>query len=177
MSNELVLPTPRGPIVFRPRQVIKAEGAYFMVESVNVVRDGSQIRMYHMRESEALKYYIPTRPPVAAPAVAAPVPAPIQAPAAAPTGIVPGGETVASPITPSGEVPPNVADGMLGNATERKPLTGLTQEEIQEGLAIGKYTQDDEGNIFAIPGFKDPSDPSSGAATNHNVNLKAADKS
>ncbi len=170
--QQIVLPTPSGPLVLRPRQVVKCEGAYFMIESVNQVRNGNQIRMYHMHESEALKYYIPTRPaPVAAPTVAVAQPVIKPAPAAAP-GLVPGGQVSASPVVQDGSVPAAVAESMLGSDVERKPLTGLTNEEIQEGLAMGKFTQDDDGNVFPVPGFKDPSDPMSGAAPNHTINIK-----
>lgn len=176
--QQIVFPTNQGPVVFRPRQVVKCEGVYFMIESVNVVRNGNQVRMYQMHESEALKYYIPSRPAAAAPAVAAPAaPAftpPPPAPTAAP-GIVPGAAAVEAPTSPTGAVPPAVADGMLGNDVERKPITGLTQEEIQEGLALGYYTQDEEGNVFAVPGKANPNDPQAGAAPNHKINPKAAD--
>lgn len=149
-----------------------------MIESVNVVRNGTQIRMYHLPEVEALKYYIPVRPAVAGPipgVVPAPTPAP--APAPVPTGMMPGaGEAAAAPGAPTGEVPKAVAAGIMSpSVEERKPIQGLTKEEIQAGLAMGQYTQDDEGNVFQNPDWKDP-DPRSSAAPNHKIDIKSADQ-
>lgn len=201
MSKELVIPTTRGPVVLRPRQVVKMEGEFFMIESVNEVRNGRQIRMYHMNDAEALKYYVPVQPatgapapgvvpshaaqPGAAPGVsepaapAAPVPpapdVPGQVPGAeaARTGTVP--ETPAAPAEP-GMVPETMAPQPGGAESAPKPVQGLSQEEIQDGLASGKYTQNAEGDVFKNPNYRDPNDPQAGAAPNHKVDPAAADK-
>lgn len=209
MAKELVFPTSAGPIVLRPRQVIKVEGVplYFMLESVNEVRNGRQERGYQMNEAEALKYYVPIQPvhnaplpgavpphaaqpgaqpaapaaatpPPATPPPAAPAPTPPPAAPAAPaqpsgqvpTGVVPGAEAARSDATPPGEVPEHLAPQT--NAEDApKPIQGLSDAEIQDGLAIGKYTQDGEGNVFKNPGF----DEGPAIAPNHTINPGAAD--
>jgi len=118
--KELVFPTPHGPVVLRPRQVIKAEGIYFMIESVNEVRNGRQLRAYQLNEADALKYYVPTAPAVAAPTagqvpahVAQTVPETTPAAAAAP----------AAPATPppAAAIPPPATPGQVPGAEAARP--------------------------------------------------------
>lgn len=167
--HELIIPTAGGPLALRSSQVIKLEGvpAFFVVESVNVVRNGRQVRMYHMDEAEAMKYYIPLRSSVSA-AVPGNIPQPI------PTGVVPQ-NPVAQSAAP-GEVPEHLSPRAGGTGTEKKPVQGLSQNEIQDGLASGKYTQDSEGNVFKNPNFRDHADPHDGAPPNHRINPGAADQ-
>lgn len=149
IMEEMQVTTERGPITFRARQVVFVEGAFFVIESVNVVKAGRQIRMYHMPDSQARQYYVPreNQPPVQP---RAPLPTTrAQRPTAAP---------IAPPVAPTpgdGTMPSHAMPGAI-QGPEQKPIVGLADYEIQEGLASGQYIQNENGEIFANPEFSDP---------------------
>jgi len=151
MVKELVIPTEAGPIVFRPRQVVKCEGAYFMIESVNEVRNGRQVRMHQLNDADALKYYVPSAPmsnapaaghvPVYDPAAAAPAAAPAAVVAPAPTAPPPP-PAAAAPSTP-GQVPgaeaaPGAGTVPTGPAPEVAP-----QGEVPASMAADTANPED----------------------------------